>query len=176
MRCVHWPKWLTSYLHINASQTLSVKASVVPSSSQEQEERVKHMSTELFVIVFDLKEKIVLCVASNGIAGLLLSGSRTVHSTFHILIHNLLPESLCNISKQDKCVKLLCSIDLIIWDEAPMQNWFTHEALDCMLRDVYDNDLQPFAGKTVVLGGNFQQTLPILPSGSQEDVINVSLP
>ena len=120
--------------------------------------------------------KIILCVASSGIAALLLPGGYTAHSTFHIPIDNLLPKSICNISKQDKHAKLLHSVDLIIWDEAPTQSRFTHEALNRTLKDICDNDLQPFAGKTVVFGGDFQQTLPVVPNSSQGDVINVSLP
>lgn len=51
--------------------------------------------------------KIVLCVASSGIAALLLPGGRTAHSTFRIPIDSLDAESLCNISKQDKRADLL---------------------------------------------------------------------
>jgi hypothetical protein len=120
--------------------------------------------------------KIVLCVASSGIAALLLPGGRTAHSTFRIPIDTLNADSLCNISKQDKRAELLRAVDLIIWDEAPMQSRFTHEALDRTLRDICDNEAMPFGGKTVVFGGDFQQTLPVLPKSSQEDIINASLP
>lgn len=120
--------------------------------------------------------KIVLCVASSGIAALLLPGGRTAHSTFHLPVENILPNSTCNISKEDKHVELLCSVHLIIWDEAPTQSRFTHEALDHMLRGICDNNSLPFAGKMIVLGGDFQQTLPVIPNGSPEDIINVSLP
>ena len=120
--------------------------------------------------------KIVLCVASSGIAALLLPGGRTAHSTFLIPIDKLDAESICNISKQDKRADLLRSVHLIIWDEAPTQSRFTHEALDRTLRDICENDSTPFGGKTVVLGGDFQQTLPVVPNSSQEEVINVSLP
>ena len=51
--------------------------------------------------------KFVLCVALSGIAALLLSDEHTAHCTFHISIDSLDAESLCNISKQDKCTKLL---------------------------------------------------------------------
>jgi hypothetical protein len=119
--------------------------------------------------------KIVLCVASSGIAALLLPGGRTAHSTFRIPIDNLNANSLCNISKQDKRAELLRAVDLIIWDEAPMQSRFTHEALDRTLRDICDSD-SLFGGKTVVFGGDFQQTLPVVLNASQEDVINVALP
>ena len=120
--------------------------------------------------------KIVLCVASSGIAALLLPGGRTAHSTFRIPINNLHADSICNISKQDKRAELLRAVDLIIWDEAPTQSRFTHEALDRTLRDVCDKEDAPFGGKTVVLGGDFQQTLPVLPNSSREDVINITLP
>ena len=57
-----------------------------------------------------------------------------------------------------------------------MQHRFAHESLDRTLRDFCDNDCCPFGGKTVVFGGDFQQTLPVIPGGSQEDVVNASLP
>lgn len=120
--------------------------------------------------------KIVLCVASSGIAALLLPGGRTAHSTFRIPIDTLDADSLCNISKQDKRAELLRAVDLIVWDEAPMQSRFTHEALDRTLRDICDNESTPFGGKVVVFGGDFQQTLPVLPKSSQEEIIDVSLP
>ncbi len=63
--------------------------------------------------------KIVLAVASLGIASLLLLGGKTAHSRFKILIdlHN---ESTCNITQQMKVVELVRKTNLIIWDEAPM--------------------------------------------------------
>ena len=120
--------------------------------------------------------KIVICVASSGIAALLLPGGRTAHSTFQIPLDNLDSDSTCNISKQDKRADLLRSVDLIIWDEAPTQSRFTQEALDRTMRDVCDNEFDPFGGKTVVLGGDFLQTLPVLPNSSQEEIINICLP
>jgi hypothetical protein len=32
-----------------------------------------------------------------------------------------------------------------------------------------------FGGKTVVLGGNFWQILPIVPKGGREDIVSASL-
>jgi hypothetical protein len=43
---------------------------------------------------------IVLCVASSGIAALLLQGGRTAHSVFKIPIDGLNDESTCNIPKE----------------------------------------------------------------------------
>jgi hypothetical protein len=66
--------------------------------------------------------KIVLAVASLGIASLLLLGSRTAHSRFKILV-DLHDESTCNITQQMKVVKLVRKADLIIWDEAPIMHY-----------------------------------------------------
>jgi hypothetical protein len=67
--------------------------------------------------------KIVLAVASLGIASLLFLGSRTAHSRFKILIdlHN---ESTCNITQQMKVAELMRKADLIIWDETMMMPCF----------------------------------------------------
>ena len=76
------------------------------------------------------KNKIVLCVASSGVASLLLPGGHTAHSTFHIPIHNLDAKSLCNISKQDNRADLLRAVDLIIWDEALIPSRYAYKALN----------------------------------------------
>jgi len=65
--------------------------------------------------------KIVLAVASSGIASLLLPGGRTAHSRFKIPI-DLHDESTCNITQQMKVAELVRKADLIIWDEAPMMH------------------------------------------------------
>jgi hypothetical protein len=73
--------------------------------------------------------KIVLCVASSGIAALLLVGGRTAHSTFKIPleIHN---ESICSFPKNSMLADLLRETDLIIWDEVPMQHKHAPECVD----------------------------------------------
>jgi hypothetical protein len=66
--------------------------------------------------------QIVLCVASSGIAALLLPGGRTAHSMFSIPVDGLSDDSLCNINKNSKQAIMLRRVDLIIWDEAAMQH------------------------------------------------------
>ena len=44
------------------------------------------------------------------------------------------------------------------------------------MRDICDDDASLFGGKTVIFGGDFQQTLPVIPGGSQEEIISQSLP
>jgi ATP-dependent DNA helicase PIF1 len=65
---------------------------------------------------------------------------------------------------------------LIIWDEAPMSDRRCLESLDRSLRDLLDNPALPFGGKSVLLGGDFRQTLSIKPKASKSQVIASSIP
>jgi ATP-dependent DNA helicase PIF1 len=61
-----------------------------------------------------------------------------------------------------------------------MTSRYCFEALDRTLRDVLScNDASksslPFGGKTVVLGGDFRQTLPVIEGGSRNEIIDASL-
>lgn len=67
--------------------------------------------------------KIVINVASSGIASLLLPGGKTAHSTFCIPL-KINEKSTCNVKQQDPRAKLLRETSLIIWDEAPMMHKF----------------------------------------------------
>ncbi|XP_020113189.1 uncharacterized protein LOC109727463 [Ananas comosus] len=113
--------------------------------------------------------RIVLAVASSGIASLLLPGGRTAHSRFKIPI-KIDDSSVCEIKKSSQLAKLISHASLIIWDEAPMNHKNCFEALDRTLKDILELDdsnagEKMFGGKTVLLGGDFRQ---ILPSSSSD--------
>jgi len=112
---------------------------------------------------------IVLCVASSGIAALLLLGGRTSHSTFKIPIE-LWEGKLCNIKKGSMLAELLCQVGLISWDEVPMQDRRAQEAVDKTMQDLR-NDSRPFGGVTVAFGGDFDQILPVVVKGGREQVV-----
>ncbi|KIJ57519.1 hypothetical protein HYDPIDRAFT_73410, partial [Hydnomerulius pinastri MD-312] len=59
---------------------------------------------------------------------------------------------------------------LIIWDEVPMQNRYVIECVDRTLRDLLDVD-DDFGGIPVLFGGDFRQTLPVIPHGSREQIV-----
>ncbi|XP_074351592.1 uncharacterized protein LOC141690716 [Apium graveolens] len=63
--------------------------------------------------------KIVLLVASCGIAAVLFPGGRTAHSRFHIPL-KLNQDSTAGIRHGTDIAELIQQTDLIIWDEAPM--------------------------------------------------------
>ncbi|XP_038698800.1 uncharacterized protein LOC119996288 [Tripterygium wilfordii] len=123
--------------------------------------------------------RIVLAVASSGIASLLLPGGRTAHSRFKIPI-NIHDHSTCHMKKGTQLADLLEKTSLIVWDEAPMAHRNCFEALDRSLNDILDIDeldgtYRPFGGKVVLLGGDFRQILPVVPKGSSFDTVNACI-
>ncbi|XP_019151940.1 PREDICTED: uncharacterized protein LOC109148659 [Ipomoea nil] len=117
------------------------------------------------------KGQIVLNVASSGIASLLLPGGRTAHSRFAIPIA-INEDFTCNIKQGSDLAELLIKTSLIIWDEAPMMHKHCFEALDRTMRDLLrfvdpNSEMKTFGGKTVVLGGDFRQILPVVPKGTR---------
>ncbi|CAN1744094.1 ATP-dependent DNA helicase PIF1 [Linum perenne] len=100
-------------------------------------------------IVSEIRSRglIALVVASSGIAATLLPDASTAHSRFKIPIevHQL-----------------------------------SFEAVDRTICDIMDVPLsgpgyKPFGGKSVLLGGDFRQTLPVIVEGSRSDCLNASL-
>jgi hypothetical protein len=69
-----------------------------------------------------------------------------------------------------KVAELVDKADLIIWDEAPMMHRQAFEAVDWTMCDLMQLDdthtnKKIFGGKTMVLGGDFRQILPVVPKG-----------
>ena len=118
--------------------------------------------------------KIVLCTASSGIAALLLPGGRTAHSMFKIPINGISPESICCILKNSTRAELMRVAKCIIWDEIVPQHRYAIETLDRTLRDLRDRN-EPFGGITLLMGGDFQQTLPVIPKGSRKQILDATL-
>ncbi|XP_070004392.1 uncharacterized protein [Nicotiana sylvestris] len=61
-----------------------------------------------------------------------------------------------------------------------MMHKYCFEALDKTLRDILrfkdvSNLDCPFRGKTIVLGGEFRQILPVIRKGTRQDIVNASL-
>ncbi|KAG3195902.1 hypothetical protein PC128_g8083 [Phytophthora cactorum] len=121
-----------------------------------------------------LSGKIALAVVSSGIASLLLMGGRTAHSTFEIPL-KLNDTSTCSIYKQSHLKGLIQKASLVIWDEAPMTHRHVFEAVDRSLRDLMDNDDEPFGGKVFVLSGDFLQILPVVVRGTPAQTIDACL-
>ncbi len=115
----------------------------------------------------------VLCVASTGIASLLLPGGRTVYSFFSA--SKKLDEAMqCSINASDTNAALLQAVKLIIWDKVPMQHRFIVESVDRCLQDI-TKVYSIFSGIPVLFGGNWAQILPIVPDGTRCEIVNACL-
>ncbi|GJW55602.1 MAK10-like protein [Tanacetum coccineum] len=118
--------------------------------------------------------KIVLAVASSGIASLLLPSGRIAYSWFKLPLE-LTDSSVCSMTKNTQLAPLLKETDLIIWDKSPMNDRQCFETLDKTLKDILDTSNKLFGSKTVMLGGDFRQTLLVKKSASRTEIISSSI-
>ncbi|GJR43766.1 DNA helicase [Tanacetum coccineum] len=62
-----------------------------------------------------------------------------------------------------------------MWDESPMNDRRCFKTLDRTLWDILNQPDHLFGGKTVVLGGDFRQTLPVKKGASRNETIRSSI-
>ncbi|XP_073059568.1 uncharacterized protein [Primulina eburnea] len=117
--------------------------------------------------------KIIIAVATSGIATTLLQGGRTAHSRFLIPLRPT-ASTLCQIKKQSELADLIRRASSIVWDEAPMANRYAFESVSMSFQDIMDNHIA-FGGKTMVFGGDFRQVLPVVKRGSKAEQIAASI-
>lgn len=118
---------------------------------------------------------IALAVASSGIAATLLEGGKTAHSAFKLPLNLIRVETpMCNISKQSNMAQVLKECKLIVWDECTMAHKSGFEALSRTLKDIRGNN-KLMGGVTVMLAGDFRQTLPVIPRGTRADEVKSCL-
>ena len=120
--------------------------------------------------------EIVLCVASSGIAALLLPGGQTSHSRFKIPL-NCTATATCYFKPTSQLAELFRQTRLIIWDEVPMQHKYNLTAVHFSLCDIMGTGTESdiFGGIPIVFGGDFAQTLPIVPRGNRAQQVDASL-
>ncbi|XP_066923007.1 uncharacterized protein, partial [Clytia hemisphaerica] len=119
-----------------------------------------------------MNKKIATC-AWTGIAAILLDKGKTMHSLFKLPVP-ILDNSTCNVTANSAHARYLRRRDLFVIDEASMIPKFAFEAIDLMLRDICNSNV-PFAGKVILLGGDFRQTLPIVRRGGAAQIIESCL-
>ena len=110
-------------------------------------------------------QDVAIAVASSGIASTLLTNGRMAHSTFKLpidLANKTERESTCNIRGGSAETKLLQKAKLIIWDECTMAHRNALHTLYKTLEDLCTGQGK-FGGVTILLSGDFRQTLPVVP-------------
>jgi len=119
--------------------------------------------------------KIVICIASSGIATQLLPGGRTAHSRSKVplTINHL---AMSNISRNSALATLIQQTHLIIWDEVPMQHKYYFEAVSRTLNDICGVSPDAHFGSIpIILDGDFAQMLPIVRHGSRQATVQACL-
>uniref|UniRef100_A0A8D8ZUH9 ATP-dependent DNA helicase n=1 Tax=Cacopsylla melanoneura TaxID=428564 RepID=A0A8D8ZUH9_9HEMI len=81
---------------------------------------------------------------------------------------------MCNIKRGGVEGRLLQECVFVVWDECTMSNKSAFEALDRTLQDLRGNS-RLMGGMTVLLSGDFRQTLPVVPRGTRADEIKACL-
>ncbi|KAK4320910.1 hypothetical protein Pmani_008282 [Petrolisthes manimaculis] len=135
----------------------------------------KTFVTNLLLAKVRQNEAIALAVTSSGIASTLLTGGRTAHSTFKLPLNLAKTDSpVCNISKGTPMAQVLQQTQLIVWYECTMLHRGALEAVNRTLKDIR-SDTRIMGGITVVLAGDFRQTLPVIPKGTKADELKASV-
>ncbi|GFV04814.1 ATP-dependent DNA helicase [Trichonephila clavipes] len=121
------------------------------------------------------ERSIAIAVASSGIAATLIDEGKTAHSAFKLPLNLHHSEFVnCNISKQSDMAHVLREAILIIWDECTMAHKKGIEALNRTLQDIRGCH-QIMGGLTVLLSGDFRQTLPVVLRGTRVDIVKACL-
>ena len=119
--------------------------------------------------------RVVLTVASTGIAALQQPGGWTAHSMFKLPFEdNDVPGALCNIRGESQRAELIRNCDLIIWDELSMTHKYCVEALNKTLRHLLNTD-SLFGGKTILFSGYWRQVGPVVKYGSASDTVEAAV-
>uniref|UniRef100_A0A8C5PX79 ATP-dependent DNA helicase n=1 Tax=Leptobrachium leishanense TaxID=445787 RepID=A0A8C5PX79_9ANUR len=123
--------------------------------------------------LFRGNKEVALAVASTGIGANLLEGGRTYHSQFKLPVP-LLDTSTSSMRQSSNDATILRKAKIIIWDESTMAPSDALRCVDKLLQELMKNN-KPFGGKTIILGGDFRQTLPVVAHGSRSAIVESSI-
>ncbi|KAL3108761.1 hypothetical protein niasHT_019248 [Heterodera trifolii] len=118
-----------------------------------------------------------LPTATTGIDAELLYEGQTVHKRICRRKH-VNSSTPLNIDYDSRFAELLRRTHGILIDEISMQHKDVLEYVDRLLRSVAPTDYLrriPFAGKVIVLGGDWKQLAPVVPGGGHLDQLNASV-
>ena len=120
------------------------------------------------------ERKIAPSVAGSGIAAILLQGGKTPHATFKIPL-DCHSTTSCTVTKRSATGRMLFLADVILWDEGPMSSKDVIGSVNRLLKNLTGNMNTPFGGKTVIFGGDFRQTVPIVPHQGRSDIVSKTI-
>lgn len=113
-----------------------------------------------------------IVVATSAIAAALLHGGATAHSRLKIETDSINEDSRLLLNANTR--NLIRNSEILIWDEAAMAHKLAFNAVDRSFREIRGNIL-PFGGMTVILGGDWKQTLPVIEFSTPSHQINATI-
>ncbi|XP_047136706.1 uncharacterized protein LOC124813547 [Hydra vulgaris] len=111
--------------------------------------------------------------AWTGIAATLLKNGSTLHGLFKLPVP-ILDNSTCNITPNSIHGHFLSQVSLFLLDETSMILKHALNAIDRLLKDVFNNNF-PFGGKVILFGGDFRQILPVVKRGQPAEVVEACI-
>ena len=114
-----------------------------------------------------------ITVASTGVASLQLFDGSTAHRALHLPLFTDIT-TFCNINKESKQAEILRKLDILIWDESPMQNRNDFETFDRTCRDIRSCN-KAYGGLFVIHGGDMSQNCPVVKPFSRDKAVEASI-
>ena len=120
-------------------------------------------------------DAIALSVATTGLAATLLGPmGGTFHSTFKAPL-DAHKDMNFNVTPDSALGRVIRDAKGIVIDEVTSLHRYLFEALDRLLRDIMQEPDKPFGGKLIIMSGDWQQGLPVVPGGSRAQIIDATL-
>ena len=117
----------------------------------------------------------LVATAYTGIAAILLPGGRTLHSRMKIPIDGLTEDTILPITGHKNATrKLFEETDLLIIHEVTMTERKMFLASDRTLQEIRENK-RLFGGLTIVVSGDWRQTLPVIPKANRAQIVDETL-
>ncbi len=114
--------------------------------------------------------KNVAVLAPTGVAALNVSG-QTIHS-FFLIPPNITPDRVLEHKLSEKRQKLICSLDMIIIDEASMLRADLLDCIDVSLRHWRQEESLPFGGVQMVFIGDLYQLPPVVSDEHEKELFS----
>ena len=99
---------------------------------------------------------------------------RTAHSLFGIPVREDNNEIHSRINPFSDRGHYLRGLDLIVWEELPMANKSTIEAVSRLLQSITGQSL-PFGGKILIALGDFRQVAPVIKNAGPTATLDASI-
>uniref|UniRef100_A0A915KA48 ATP-dependent DNA helicase n=1 Tax=Romanomermis culicivorax TaxID=13658 RepID=A0A915KA48_ROMCU len=116
-----------------------------------------------------------MACTSTGIAARLLMSAQAANSTF-LIMNDIRPIQPSTMVLESVNAQKLCSMSLFIMDKISMLHRNAFEYFDGIMQSIqyWDAKPQPFNGIVFLIGGEFKQLLPVVPSGLIQNQIHDS--